>query len=145
MPRRVVDLAGSNWQLGQSPPGARPDHATWDELARVHEWLPATVPGNVRAGLIQAGRLPGLVSGTEPEAAQWVDDHCWWLVREFALSLAPSERANLILRGVDYISDLFLNGQKLDHHEGMFSPQVLDVTVLLRAENRLAVRLVGSR
>ena len=152
MPRRVETLNGDAWHLGQAPTGTRPEAADWNELSRVAEWLPATVPGNVRADLLRTSRLldpsaslgQSLAFGTNVEAAQWVDDHCWWLVRDFALALSPRERAHLVLRGVDYVSDLFLNGQHLGRHEGMFSPQVHDVTTLLRDENRLAVRILGS-
>ena len=83
MPRRIVELNGDDWRLGQAPADAAPERAAWQELERVAEWLPATVPGNVRADLVRAGRLPELAYGTGPEAAQWVDDHCWWLVRDF--------------------------------------------------------------
>jgi beta-mannosidase len=144
MPRRIVTLNGGEWRLGQSPPGASPARADWQELKRVAEWLPATVPGNVRADLMRAGRLPDLLRGTNAEAAWWVDDSCWWLSRDLTLSPGCAERVHLVLRGVDYIGDLFLNGHHLDRHEGMFSPQVYELTHLLRAENRLAVRIVGS-
>jgi beta-mannosidase len=46
---------------------------------------------------------------------------------------------------VDYISDIFLNSHHLGRHEGMFSPQVYDITDLLEPSNRLAVRIQGSR
>jgi beta-mannosidase len=144
MSRQIVELNGDDWRLGQAPPDADPGQAAWQELDRVAEWLPASVPGNVRADLIRAGRLPDLAYGLQPEAAQWADEHCWWLVREFSLP-SFAERVHLVLRGVDYIGDLFFNGQSLGRHEGMFSPQVLDVTGLLGAENRLAIRVAGSR
>jgi beta-mannosidase len=145
MSRRILNLNGSDWQLGQAPASANPGYASWDELQQVAEWLPATVPGNVRADLDRAGRLPELSFGTQAEASQWADDHCWWLAREFTLAAPSAERMHLVLRGVDYIGDLFLNGHHLGRHEGMFSPQVHDVTALLRTENRLAVRILGSK
>jgi beta-mannosidase len=145
MPRRITDLTPAGWRLGQAPVDSAPDAARWQELERVREWLPATVPGNVRADLIRAGRLPELTSASAVEASRWVEDTSWWLVRDLSLSLAPGERALLVLRGVDYISDLFLNGHHLGRHEGMFSPQEYEVTELLQAENRLAVRITGSR
>lgn len=146
MSRQTIDLNGDNWRLGQAPSNAKPERATWQELDRVREWLPAIVPGNVRADLLRAGRLPDLAFGTQSQASRWVDEHCWWLVREFCPPAASSiTRIHLVLRGVDYVGDLFLNGQHLGRHEGMFSPQVHDVTGLLRAKNRLAVRIVGSR
>jgi beta-mannosidase len=144
MLRRIVDLNGDDWRLGQAPSGAPPEQATWDELGQVADWLPATVPGNVRADLVRAGRLPELAFGLQAGAAQWVDDHCWWLVRQFALSPSPSERVHLVLRGVDYIWDLFLNGQHLGRHEGMFSPRTYDISGLLGRDNELAVRITGS-
>jgi beta-mannosidase len=145
MTRHIVDLAGDDWLLGQAPTHAIPGRAAWSELDRVEEWLPASVPGNVRADLIHAGHLPELSYGTQAEASLWVDDHCWWLTREFSMPPLPAGRVHLVLRGVDYVSDLFLNGHHLGRHEGMFSPQVHDATSLLQSENRLAVRIVGSR
>ncbi len=144
MTRRVIDLNGRVWRLGQAPDNADPDRASWHELERIAEWFPATVPGNVRADLLRAGRLPDLYFGTQAEASHWVDSHCWWLLRECPLPTSPGERLHLVLRGIDYISDLFFNGHYLGRHEGMFSPQVYDVTELRAEENRLAVRIVGS-
>jgi beta-mannosidase len=145
MTRQVLDLNGACWRLGQAPSDASPGRASWAELARIPEWLPATVPGNVRADLLRAGRLPDLHFDTQADDSQWVDDHCWWLVREWSRAPVPGERVHLILRGVDYVSDLFLNGYHMDRHEGMFSPLVVDVSHLLAAENRLAVRIAGSK
>jgi beta-mannosidase len=145
MPRLIVDLNGSDWRLGQAPPGASPERASWHELNQVIDWVPATVPGNVRADLMAAGKLPEISLGRQSEASQWVDNHCWWMVRPLSVDQTPTTRVHLVLRGVDYVSDLFLNGQHLGRHEGMFSPQVHDITHLLASENRLAVRIVGSR
>ena len=145
MTRRVLDLSGADWKLGRAPADASPEHAEWHELERIDEWLLATVPGNIRADLVRAGRLPDLFFGTQAEDSRWVDDHCWWLIREWPLAPSPGERVHLVVRGVDYVWDLFLNGHHLGRHEGMFSPLVHDVSGLVRAENRLAVRVVGSR
>ncbi len=144
MVRRILDLDGDEWWLGQAPGGADPGRAAWDELDRVIEWLPAAVPGNVRNDLVRAGRLPDLNFGLQAETSQWVEDRCWWLRRRFSLPTSPTGRVHLVLRGVDYLSDLFVNGHHLGRHEGMFSPQVHDITGLAGAENWLAVRIVGS-
>ncbi|MGC9336358.1 MAG: glycoside hydrolase family 2 protein, partial [Anaerolineae bacterium] len=53
-------------------------------------------------------------------------------------------RVHLVLRGVDYISEGFLNGHRLGRHEGMFSSQVYDVTGLVQTDNVLAIRILGS-
>ncbi|MFC2023768.1 glycoside hydrolase family 2 TIM barrel-domain containing protein [Chloroflexota bacterium] len=145
MPLRTVELNGEEWWLGQAPHDSRPGQAYWQEMEHVGEWLPANVPGNVRADLLRLGRLPDLAFGMQSLSAQWVDDHSWWMVRDFSLDLARNERAHLILRGVDYVSDLFLNGQHLGRHEGMFSQQRHSITALAGTENRLAIRILGSR
>jgi beta-mannosidase len=145
MSRQVLDLGGTDWHLGQAPAQASSEYANWEELEQVAEWLPAIVPGNIRADLDQAGLLPDLFMGTQAEASQWVDDHCWWLVRRWSLAPSPRARVHLVVRGIDYVSDLFLNGHHLGRHEGMFSPVMHDVTGLLRGENKLAVRVVGSK
>jgi beta-mannosidase len=143
--RHIVNLNGRGWRLGQAAPGAAPDRAGWQELNRISDWLPATVPGDIRADLLRAGRLPDLAYGTQAESAHWVDDSSWWLVCDLDLVPAPGERVHLILRGVDYVGDLFLNGQHLGRHEGMFSPQRHEISSLIQAENRLAVRITANR
>ncbi|MGD9144548.1 MAG: glycoside hydrolase family 2 TIM barrel-domain containing protein [Anaerolineae bacterium] len=145
MSRKVLDLGGDGWQLGQAPASGQPGRATWGELEQITEWLPATVPGNIRADLVRAGHLPDLYYGAQAETSQWVDEHCWWLVRKLPIRPSPTHRVHLVLRGVDYIGDIFVNGHHLGRHEGMFSPQVYDVTTLLGDENRLAVRILGSQ
>jgi beta-mannosidase len=145
VPRRTLNLNGADWQLGQAPPGASPRLASWTELDQIREWFPARVPGNVRADLVQAGKLSDLTSKTAVERSRWVDNHCWWLVRDFALETGAEDRVQLVLRGVDYISEVFVNGQSLGRHEGMFSPQTYDITSLAAPHNQVAVRLLGSR
>jgi beta-mannosidase len=144
MPRRTLDLNGSEWQLGEVPDDADPQHARWSELAQVAEWLPATVPGNVQADLVGAGRLPDPNSAYDAALLRRAGERSWWLVRRFAGGCNPSDHAHLVLRGIDYIGDIFLNGQFLGRHEGMFAPQVYDVTPL-QQDNQLAVRLLGSK
>jgi hypothetical protein len=145
LPRELVDLNGGEWRLGRAPHGSLPHRPAWSELSRVDEWLPAMVPGNVRADLVRAGRLPGLTFGTQFKDSRWVDDHCWWFIRDWSLDLEPGQRVHLVLRGIDYVSDLFVNGHSLGRHEGMFSPQVHPVTHLLQRDNVLAIRILGSR
>jgi len=130
-------------EASMAAPHATPA-AALGEMERVSSWLPATVPGNVRADLQRAGRLPDLTFGLNPEQSSWVDASSWWLVRQFALESSAGQRVHLVLRGVDYVHDLFFNGLHLARHEGMFSPQTYEVGHLLRNENQLAVRLKGS-
>ncbi|MBN1659961.1 MAG: hypothetical protein JXA93_16280 [Anaerolineae bacterium] len=143
--RRVITLNGDDWRLGRAPRGATPNDAAWSEIDLVGAWLPATVPGNVRADLARAGQLPDLHYACQFDAARWVDDHCWWLVRDWPHAAAPGERVHLLFHGLDYQGSLWINGHSLGRFEGMFAPRRYDVTSLLASENRLAVRLDGPR
>ncbi len=80
-----------------------------------------------------------------PEPFREASERSWWLVRDFPFDCSPQDCVRLALRGIDYVGDVFLNGQHLGRHEGMFAPQEYEITHLLQAENRLAVRLLGTR
>ncbi len=145
MPREIVDLNGDDWSLGRAPAGARPESARGGELDQISDWLPARVPGNVQADLVAAGRLPDPNTALDADRLRQAGEETWWLVRRYYADPSPGGRAHLVLSGIDYIGDVFLNGRHLGRHEGMFAPQQYEVTGLLEPENRLAVRLLGSR
>ena len=116
-----------------------------DDRADVDEWLPATVPGNVRSDLLALGRMEDPFYGTNNEDSQWVDAFDWWYTRPLQVRLREGERAFLIFDGIDYISAVYLDQIELGRHEGMFSRQVYEITGLTKAEgSEVAVRIWGS-
>ncbi len=141
--RPVLNLGGNDWQLGQV---SQKPFAAVNDLAEVQEWLPATVPGHVHLDLLALGRIEDPFYGLNNQASQWVDGCDWWYRKPFTLHLAPGERAFLVFDGVDYLSAIYLNGQLLGMHEGMFSRQVYEVTRLVPDTGLcdLAVRLCGA-
>jgi beta-mannosidase len=143
--RKAIDLNGREWRLGRAPTDARAERADWAELGQIAEWLPAQVPGAIHADLVDAGLLEDPCVSFDAGAFREISEANWWLVRDFGTEPRPDERARLVLRGIDYIGDVFVNGQALGRHEGMFSAVEHDITGLLRGENRLAVRLLGTR
>ena len=57
--------------------------------------------------------------------------------------LAPDQVALLRFGAVDYLAEVYVNGQKVGTHEGGYTPFEFDITSLLRAgENQIAVRVV---
>lgn len=145
MQPRHIDLGGGQWQVGAVPDQATRAITTRD-IGAVETWLPATVPGNVRADLLAAGLIPDPFTGRNNEASQWVETHDWWYRREFPLHLDEGKRAFLVFDGVDYFSAVYLDDELLGSHEGMFSRQVYEITARARGAagaHRLAVRLLG--
>ncbi|MGZ8764558.1 MAG: glycoside hydrolase family 2 protein [Acidimicrobiia bacterium] len=67
-----------------------------------------------------------------------------WYRRRFADPWAgvddqPGGRVRLRFRAVDYLADVWLNGEHLGHHEGAFAPFGFDVTNRLRRDNEVVV------
>ncbi|RQW78912.1 MAG: hypothetical protein EHM79_21095, partial [Geobacter sp.] len=103
MPRRILDLSTLRWQFGRAerqPLGSQPV----DDRASVAEWLPARVPGDVRADLIAAGRIPPVETPEGIAAGAWVDGCDWWYRVALPGDLAPDEMAVLEADGIDYYS-----------------------------------------
>jgi beta-mannosidase len=140
--RQTISLNGDAWRLSQ---------ASDDDGYSTP--IPATVPGDVRLDLIRDGHLPDPLWGQNSLQGQWVDAHDWWLARDLDdFDFPPDRRIFLRLRGVDYLSNVHFNGRHLARHEGMFSPQLYEVTKLWTVgpgkrqilPGALAVRLTGT-
>ena len=63
-----------------------------------------------------------------------------WYQRRFPAAPTPGMRQFLRFGAVNYSADIYLNGRKLGHHEGGFTPFAFEVTGILRkGDNRLVV------
>ncbi len=145
MPRRVLDLSTLAWRFGRAP--RQPwSSAPVDDRSRVDEWLPATVPGDVRADLMAAGRIPAVATPEGISAGAWVDDWDWWYrVAVEALAL-PSEAVVLQADGIDFYCAIWLDGRLIATHAGMFARQsvMLSPYVNEPGPHELAVRIWGG-
>ena len=56
MTRRIINLSDNQWHFGQVPRRSFTAPDVYD-LPAVTEWLPATVPGNVRTDLLALDQL----------------------------------------------------------------------------------------
>ncbi len=135
-PRNVLSLNDSAWAVGwvlQQP---------FDDFDAVHEWLPATVPGDVRLDMLRAGKISDPFYGTNNERSQWIDGRDWRYRREIDVPRESGARAFVVFDGIDYQSAVYANRVRLGRHVGMFSRQVYE----LPREGRivLAVRVWGA-
>lgn len=130
---RETLLDGGEWEIGRTRPGLN--------VEDVDEWLPARVPGNVGLDLLAGGVIEDPFIGMQNEAARWLEKYDWWYRREFSLEQDPSLRTFLSLRGIDYESEIYINGLKLASHTGMFSRVLLDITRRTAKDNILYVRV----
>lgn len=108
-------------------------------------WWAATVPGTVLTTMVDRGVYPdpdyGLNNLAIPESLNKQD---YWYRNEFiAPKQAKGERRTLVLEGINYHADVWLNGRHIGQVTGAFERGIFDVTDLLRpgAANALAIRI----
>ena len=140
----TISLEGSDWRLGYKKVYDGSASGTIAEGEKMTEWIDAVVPGNVRADLMAAGRLPDLFHAMNNERGGWVNDCVWWYMKRFQSPARKFKRHFLELRGVDYLSQVYFNGRKLGENEGMFTRHLYDVSSIIKKENVLNVRIMGS-
>ena len=100
------------------------------------------MPGDVHWDLERSGKIPPIYYGLNSQKIGWVAGKEWWYRKSFRTPPQwQGKTVRLRFDGVDYLADVWLNGQHLGRHEGQFTPFEYDVTKLLRRdkENVLAV------
>ncbi|MBR6741083.1 MAG: hypothetical protein IKM04_08470 [Clostridia bacterium] len=106
-------------------------------------FIAATVPGNIQGDLQDARILPPFRYGAVDERYYAVAMKDWWYKKEFILPKDfVGKRLTLEFEGVDYSCEIWLNGEKVYVHEGMFERFFFDVTDSVRSgKNELFVRI----
>src|SRR6202012_234756 len=133
------------WELAAAPAV----HATGEEISQrgfaTRDWMTATVPGTVLTTMIDRGIYPdpdyGLNNLSIPESLAHQD--YWYRVEFKSPVFSQGEHITLTFEGVNYPSEVWLNGNKLGGSTGAFLRGKFDVTSLLAANgtNALAVRV----
>ncbi len=140
-------MNGSDWRFQSFKDGTGYKAIFTSSTYSFTEWLPATVPGNIRLDLMANGKIADPHYGKNNQKSQWVNKFEWWYHKHF--ELLPNERNNKILHlvcnAIDYASEFWLNGSKLGTHEGMFGKIVFDITKLVQNENTLLIKLAAMK
>lgn len=129
-PPRELSLGGT-WRMVEAT-GDAPD---WEAS------VPAEVPGSVHAALLAANRIPAPTVGMNDSIAEKYSYKGWWFKRDFRYD-GGWENVQLSFGGVANKCTVYLNGQELGKHEGMFGgPDFMLTDLLRKGENELAVYL----
>lgn len=95
-------------------------------------WNEASIPGDVYSDLQRAGEIDDPYFGRNLVRLKWVQYMEWWYVCRFNAPKAFKDmNLQLVLDGVVYGCEIWLNGHYLGRHEGMFSPIKFDVSRLV--------------
>ncbi|MFD0942093.1 glycoside hydrolase family 2 protein [Pedobacter boryungensis] len=114
----------------------------------VNQWMKATVPGTILTTLLDNKKVPDPFYGMNNELIKDIYHtgnayYTYWFVKSFNQVAKGDEQIWLQFRGVNYKTEIYLNGKKVNAqvHEGMHLRQQYNITSLLAANgnNRLAV------
>jgi beta-mannosidase len=122
-------LLDGDWEMAEGTA----DAADWSAA------IPATVPSSVHGALEKAGRIPDPKHGRNDAIANQQSFKTWWLRRRFARPKGDDHR--LVFDGVALHCTVWLNGERLGEHEGMFGGPFFNVGHLLRDQNELVVKI----
>lgn len=109
-------------------------------------WLAATVPGTVLTTLVDRGVYPdpyrGLNNMAIPESLSRQD---WWYRTEFDVPAeAAGKRVELVLNGVNYASEVWINGARIGGTRGAFVRGQFGF-VPVAGKNAVAIRVSPAR
>ncbi len=133
------------WRMVEAPGVASAPEALSSPGYDARRWYRATVPGTALTTLVDRGVYPdprvGLNNMAIPERLARQD---YWYRTEFVLPLGEAgKRQRLVLNGVNYHADVWVNGRRVGDVKGAFVRGQFDVTGLLRpgGSNAIAVRV----
>ena len=105
------------------------------DLGSQLKWIRTQVPSSVQWALYRAGELPNPYLHMNAKKYDWVVEKVWYYRKSFQVPLsAKGQYVFLCFDGIDYYAKVWLNGQELGRHEGMFSGPMVEVSSLLRAD-----------
>jgi beta-mannosidase len=130
-----VKLSGKWLMAGRDPDAANPfgsgDTRLLPNMTN-WQWRSVSVPGSVRSGLLEAGVIEDPYWSDNAGKSLWTEKKDWWFKKSVAIPKEWSGRHIFIgFDGIDYYSSVWINGEFLGDHEGMYGGPVYDVTSLL--------------
>jgi beta-mannosidase len=136
-----IALSGEGWELSHTD---QPIKALSD-LANRKDGFQTSVPNSVHWSYYKAGKLPHPYYHKNSDLYKFMDEKVWYYRKSFATpaSAKPGHFVFLCFDGVDYFTKVWLNGNLIGVHEGMFGGPTVEISKLLRAlgNNELVVEV----
>ena len=146
LPADELSLSGEDWQLASFEPGVGLKHLAFGQGFPGSHAVTALVPGDVHWDLERAGKIPPIYYGQNSKEIGWVAGKEWWYRKSFRVPETwRAKRVWLRFGGIDYRSEVWLNGVRLGEHEGQFTPFEFEASQSLRlAETNILTVLVHA-
>ncbi len=106
--------------------------------------IDATVPGNVELDMMAAGLYPeDIMVGNRAYEIFRFENYQWCYTREFeSPRVAPGQKVELYMGGVDCLADVWLNGVKVASLDNMLIAHSIDVTEALRRKGTNTLQVI---
>lgn len=111
----------------------------------IGEWITVEHPTSVQWALHKAGKLPHPYEHQNSLQYRWVEDKLWYYRKEFEVP-ENDEYVFLCFDGLDYFSRVWLNGELLGKHEGMFGGPSIEISDKIKhgEKNTLVVEVASG-
>lgn len=140
-----TDLVMSDgWQVADLGDWSDPEQV-WSGATDGGTWFDTTVPSGVHEIMLREGLIPDPHVGRQAAEADWVGDRDWVFRKVFETAELPAGEVRLILRGVDTLAEVYLNGTKIADLDDMFCEWVLVVTEALAPAGQENVLVIVVR
>jgi len=141
---RHLDLS-EHWQMGWRDS----TNKNLSDLESVQDWVDAERPMSVPMTLFYAGKLPNPYKNLNVKQHKWEEQKVWFYKKKFTIPKEINVKngfAFLSFDGLDYYSRVWLNGQALGKHEGMFGGPEFEVSQILNSDqpNELVVTVASA-
>ena len=118
-----IDLS-NDWQLSSKD---FPVHDI-NELD-LNSWINVLYPTSVQMAHFKAGILGDPYKNLNAREHEKLEQKVWYYKKEFTVPVS-SQNNNILLNfdGIDYFAKVWLNGQLLGSHEGIFGGPIIDIS-----------------
>lgn len=139
-------IISNGWELGESTQVIESPESIFSSNFDTKNWYNAVVPGTVLTTLVEQGVYPepsyGLNNMSIPDTLCQMQ---WWYRTKFDLPKEKSNNQNiqLILNGINYKAQVFLNGKKLGNIDGAFMRGNFDISSLVKDKDNVLAILIS--
>jgi len=111
------------------------------------EWFEVKNPTSVQMAVYKANKLPNPYVGLNSQLYKPLEQKVWYYKKKFDLVTKQADKHYFLsFDGIDYYAKIWLNGQLLGTHEGMFGGPVIDISskCLFGEKNELIVQVLSA-
>lgn len=143
-------LLSDGWKVQSSAKVSSSGEEISSARIEVGEWYDAVVPSTVMGTLTRNGIYTDVLEGDNyKNIDKSLFDATWWYRTEFTMNpLAKGQHAALMLDGISYAANIWLNGKLIatrDSVHGPFRRHKLDITAAIREKNLLAIEVFRAQ